>query len=52
MFREFRKRKKELVEKATSACLQQTENDKLLLVCRKRKWKTEVCFPWLANDKQ
>jgi hypothetical protein len=24
----------------------------LPFVCCKRKWKMEVCFPWLANDKR
>jgi hypothetical protein len=34
----------------TSVCLLQTENGKLLFVFCKRK--TEVCFPWSANDKR
>jgi hypothetical protein len=36
----------------TSACLLQTEigNGKLMFVCCKQKQKTEVCYPWTAND--
>jgi hypothetical protein len=38
----------------TSVCLLQTENgnDQLPFVCCKWKRKTEVCFPWSANDKR
>ncbi len=28
-----------------------TEEGKLLFVCCKRKWKTDICFPWWANGK-
>jgi hypothetical protein len=38
---------------ATYVCFQQTENgnSKLPFVCCKWKWKTDVSFPWSANNK-
>ncbi len=30
----------------------ENRNGKLQCVCCNQKRKTEVCFPWLANDKQ
>jgi hypothetical protein len=43
------------METATSVCLLKTENGngKLpFVILKPRKRKTEVCFPWSANDEQ
>jgi hypothetical protein len=42
------------METTTSVCCLQMENGngKLSFVCLKWKRKTEVCFPWSADDKR
>jgi hypothetical protein len=48
---EFRKRKTEQTETATSVCFLQRENGNGKFVGCKWKLKTDICFPWSANDK-
>jgi hypothetical protein len=47
-FLEFRKRKTELAENGNFSLFSSNGSGKLPVVF----WKTDVCFPWLVNDKR